>query len=99
MVGIITPWNFPFFVTATKSVAALAAGNAVVVKPSELAPMSTLLMADAAAAAGVPAGILNVVPGTGLEARAVLAAHPDVDFLWFTGSTATGRVLNMLAAD
>ncbi len=99
VVGIITPWNFPFFVAATKTAAALAAGNAVVVKPSELASMTTLLMADAAADAGFPPGILNVVPGTGPEAGAGLAAHPDVDFLSFTGSTGTGRILSKLSAD
>ena len=98
VVGAITPWNFPLYVAVAKIVPALAMGNSVVLKPSELASLSSLRLADLAHAAGMPAGVLNVVPGLGTETGRLLALHMDVDCLSFTGSTATGRVLMQYAA-
>lgn len=91
VVGLVTPWNFPLFTALAKIGPALAAGNAVVLKPSELAPLSALRVADLAAECGLPPGVLNVVPGLGAEAGQALAAHLGVDALSFTGSTLTGQ--------
>ena len=91
VVGAITPWNFPVLNAAMKLAPALAAGNTVVLKPSELSPSSALKLAELALEAGVPEGVLNVVPGLGSTVGAALAAHPGVDMLSFTGSTLTGR--------
>jgi acyl-CoA reductase-like NAD-dependent aldehyde dehydrogenase len=91
VVGAITPWNFPIVNAVYKVAPALAAGNSIVLKPSELSPASALRMAELAIDAGVPEGVLNVVPGLGSTVGQALALHPDVDFLAFTGSTATGR--------
>ena len=87
VVGLVTPWNFPLFTALAKIGPALAAGNAVVLKPSELAPLSALRVADLAAACGLPPGVLNVVTGLGAEAGQALAAHPDVDALSFTSAS------------
>jgi len=97
VVGAITPWNFPIANAALKVGPALAAGNTVVLKPSEVAPSSALKLAELAIAAGLPEGVLNVVPGLGGTVGAALALHPDVDLLSFTGSTATGRRIMELA--
>jgi acyl-CoA reductase-like NAD-dependent aldehyde dehydrogenase len=91
VVGAIIPWNFPTAIAAYKCGAALAAGNTVVLKPSELSPSSALKFAELAMEAGVPEGVLNVVPGLGPTVGTALALHPDVDVLSFTGSTITGR--------
>lgn len=99
VVGAITPWNFPLFVALGKVGAALATGNCVVLKPSEIAPLACLRLADLATEAGLPSGVLNVVPGLGPEAGRALASHLDVDMLSFTGSTATGRALMQAAAE
>ncbi len=93
VVGAIVPWNFPLMIAAWKLGPALAAGNSVVLKPSERSPLSALRLAELAGEAGVPAGVLNVLPGYGDEAGRALALHPDVDSLAFTGSTAVGRTL------
>lgn len=93
VVAAITPWNFPVYVALFKVVAALAMGNAVVLKPSELASLGCLRLADLALDAGLPPGVLNVVPGRGETAGRALALHGDVDALTFTGSTATGQRL------
>ncbi len=93
VVGAITPWNFPMVNAVYKLGPALAAGNTVVLKPSELAASSALRIAELALDAGVPEGVLNVVPGVGSTVGAALAQHADVDMLSFTGSTATGRRL------
>jgi len=93
VVGAITPWNFPSVNAVFKFGPALAAGNSVVLKPSELSPSSALKLAELALEAGVPEGVLNVVPGLGPTVGAALARHPDVNLLSFTGSTATGRKL------
>jgi aldehyde dehydrogenase (NAD+) len=91
VVGQIVPWNFPLMFTSWKMAPALAAGNAIVIKPSELTPLSTLRIAELMHEAGFPAGVVNVVPGYGNTAGARLADHPDIGKIAFTGSTATGR--------
>ncbi|MFE2598240.1 aldehyde dehydrogenase family protein [Streptomyces sp. NPDC059396] len=99
VVGAITPWNFPLQQTATKVVPALLAGNTVVLKPSELAPLSARILAEVAAEAGLPAGVLNVVHGTGPVVGEAIAAHPGVDMVSFTGSTRAGKRVSVVAAD
>jgi aldehyde dehydrogenase (NAD+) len=99
VVGAITPWNYPLHQIVAKVAAALAAGCPVVLKPSELTPLVAYLLADAAEEAGVPPGVLNLVPGTGPVVGAAIAGHPDVDLVSFTGSTATGRAVAHAAAD
>jgi aldehyde dehydrogenase (NAD+) len=99
VVGAITPWNYPLHQVVAKVAAALAAGCTVVLKPSELTPLVAYLLFDAADDAGLPAGVLNLVTGTGPEVGAAIAGHPDVDMVSFTGSTATGRAISHAAAD
>ena len=99
VVGAITPWNYPLHQVVAKVGAALAAGCTVVLKPSELTPLVAYLLFDAADEAGVPAGVLNLVTGTGPEVGAAIAGHPEVDMVSFTGSTATGRAITHAAAD
>jgi succinate-semialdehyde dehydrogenase/glutarate-semialdehyde dehydrogenase len=96
--GLITPWNFPLAQGAKKMAAALAAGCAAVWKPAELTPLVALAMAPVLAEAGLPAGVLQIVPGRGSVVGAVLAAHPAVRVLSLTGSTATGAALMAGAA-
>lgn len=96
--GVILPWNAPAHSFVARSVPALACGNAVVVKPSELSPLSALKLAELAAEAGMPEGLLGVVVGAG-EAGAQLASHPDVGGISFTGSARTGRSVAKLAMD
>ena len=91
VVGQIVPWNFPLMFCGWKLGPALAAGNTVVMKPSELVPLSTLRLCELFEEAGLPPGVLNVVPGYGQRAGARLADHPDIGKISFTGSTATGR--------
>jgi acyl-CoA reductase-like NAD-dependent aldehyde dehydrogenase len=93
VVAAITPWNFPLAIAAMKSAAALAAGNSVVLKPSEVSPLSALMLARHAAEAGLPAGTFNVLPGLGSTIGAALARHRDVDMISFTGSTETGKAI------
>jgi aldehyde dehydrogenase (NAD+) len=93
VVGQITPWNFPLMFTSWKLGPALAAGNTVVYKPSELTPLTSLAVAELIQQAGFPAGVVNMVPGTGAAAGAALARHPDVAKISFTGSTAVGRTV------
>ena len=98
--GAIIPWNFPMLMAAWKVAPALAAGCTMVLKPSELTPLSALELADIAAAADLPAGALNVVTGLGKDAGAPLAEHPLVDKLAFTGSVPTGsRIMQAAARD
>lgn len=96
--ALITPWNAPFMLTTWKVGPALAAGDTVVVKPPEWAPMTCSMMADIATEAGIPPGVLNVVQGIGEEAGAALAAHPDIDRLSFTGSTDTAKLIGQSTA-
>ncbi|MDT4816175.1 NADP/NAD-dependent aldehyde dehydrogenase PuuC [compost metagenome] len=91
VVGQIVPWNFPLMFTSWKMGPALAAGNTVVIKPSEITPLSTLRIAELMREVGFPDGVVNVVPGYGHSAGQRLAEHPDVGKIAFTGSTATGR--------
>ncbi len=93
VVAAITPWNFPLLLAAAKLGPALATGNTVVVKPSELTSLSTLRLAELALEAGIPPGVVNIVTGYGLEAGRALASHPAVRKIAFTGSTAAGRTL------
>jgi acyl-CoA reductase-like NAD-dependent aldehyde dehydrogenase len=96
--AVITPWNAPLMLTTWKVGPALAAGNTLVVKPPEWAPLTCSLLADIAHEAGVPAGVLNIVQGIGEEAGAALVAHRDVDRISFTGSTDTARLIGEAAA-
>lgn len=89
--GFITPWNFPLYQLAAKAGSALAAGCTIVHKPSELTPLSAYIFAEATIEAGLPTGVFNLVPGTGPEVGAALAAHPGIDVVSFTGSTGVGR--------
>jgi gamma-glutamyl-gamma-aminobutyraldehyde dehydrogenase len=91
VVGAIVPWNYPMLMASWKLGPALAAGNSVVLKPSERSPLTALRMAELALEAGLPEGVLNVVPGFGDEAGEALALHMDVDAIGFTGSTRVGR--------
>jgi len=93
VIGAIVPWNFPLLMACWKLAPALAMGNSVVLKPSEKSPLSAIRFAALAAEAGIPEGVLNVLPGTGKGAGEPLALHMDVDGLVFTGSTAVGRRL------
>jgi len=97
VIGAICPWNFPSVNAVIKFAPALAAGNTVVLKPSELSSSSALRLAELAIQAGLPEGVLNVVPGMGSTVGAALALHTDVDLLSFTGSTVTGRKIMELA--
>ncbi|MEV4481903.1 aldehyde dehydrogenase family protein [Micromonospora coxensis] len=99
VVGAITPWNYPLHQVVAKLAPALAAGCPVVLKPSELTPLVAYLLFDAIDEAGFPPGVVNLVTGTGPQVGAAIAAHPDVDMVSFTGSTATGRQISHLAAD
>jgi acyl-CoA reductase-like NAD-dependent aldehyde dehydrogenase len=99
VVGAITPWNSPLLLMTWKLAPALAAGCTVVVKPSEHSPASTLAFAQVLHEAGFPDGVFNVVAGSGRELGAALAAHPGVDKVAFTGSTATGRAVARAAAE
>ncbi|HXD62543.1 MAG TPA: aldehyde dehydrogenase family protein [Lacisediminihabitans sp.] len=99
VVAAITPFNFPLILSSTKIAPALAAGNTVVHKPSSDTPLSALLMADILAEAGVPAGVFNVVTGSGAVIGDRLLQHPDVDKVAFTGSTEIGRRAASLAGE
>ncbi|TCL67259.1 aldehyde dehydrogenase family protein [Rhizobium sp. BK251] len=98
VVSIITPWNFPFLIVSQKLPFALAAGCTAVVKPSELTSGSTLLLGEILMEAGVPAGVVNIIVGTGAEAGVPMTSHPDVDMVSFTGSTGVGRLTMANAA-
>ena len=97
VVAAVIPWNFPLDMAAWKLAPALAAGNSVVLKPAEQSPLSALRLAELALEAGVPPGVLNVVPGYGDEAGRALGLHPDVDSLAFTGSTEVGKMFQSYA--
>jgi acyl-CoA reductase-like NAD-dependent aldehyde dehydrogenase len=97
VVGAIVPWNFPLIMAAWKIGPILAAGNSLVLKPSEKSPLSAIRLGQIAAEAGIPDGVFNVVPGLGMPAGKALALHMDVDAIAFTGSTATGRSIMQYA--
>jgi len=93
VVGAVVPWNFPTYVAIQKLAPALAVGNSMVIKPSELSSRSAIRIAELAIEAGVPEGVLNVVPGLGSTAGKALALHADVDMVTFTGSTTVGKLV------
>ncbi|MBS7538030.1 aldehyde dehydrogenase family protein [Ancylobacter lacus] len=97
--ALITPWNWPLNQIVCKVAPAIAAGCTVVLKPSEIAPISGIVFAEVMEAAGVPAGVFNMVNGTGPEVGQVMAGHPDVDMVSFTGSTRAGIIVAKTAAD
>jgi gamma-glutamyl-gamma-aminobutyraldehyde dehydrogenase/4-guanidinobutyraldehyde dehydrogenase/NAD-dependent aldehyde dehydrogenase len=97
VIGVIVPWNYPMIMAAWKIAPALAAGNSVVLKPSEKSPLTALRLAELALEAGIPPGIFNVVPGFGPEAGSPLALHMDVDCIAFTGSTRVGKQIHVMA--
>lgn len=96
--GFITPWNWPINQIACKVAPALATGCTMVLKPSELAPLSAIVWAEICAAAGVPAGVFNLINGDGLTVGSAIARHPDIDMVSFTGSTRAGIEVAKLAA-
>jgi acyl-CoA reductase-like NAD-dependent aldehyde dehydrogenase len=99
VVGCITPWNYPLHQVVAKIAPAMAAGCTVVLKPAELAPLSALMLADAAHEIGLPAGVLNIVCGAGRVVGEALVSHPDVDMVSFTGSLQAGRRVGSLAGE
>jgi acyl-CoA reductase-like NAD-dependent aldehyde dehydrogenase len=99
VVAAITPWNYPLQQVVAKVAPALAAGCTVVLKASEIAPLTAFMLAEIAADAGLPAGVLNVITGTGATAGEGLVLHPLVDQISFTGSTRAGRRISQLAAE
>ncbi|NMI00256.1 aldehyde dehydrogenase family protein [Pseudonocardia acidicola] len=99
VVGAITPWNYPLHQIVAKVAPALLAGNTVVLKPTEIAPLTAAILAEAAAEAGLPGGAFNVVHGTGPVVGEAVAAHPDIDMVSFTGSTRAGKRVSVVASD
>lgn len=99
VVGMITPWNWPLNQIACKVAPAIAAGCTMVLKPSEVAPLNAIIFAEVMHAAGVPAGVFNLVNGDGVSVGAPLSQHPDVDMISFTGSTRAGVLIAKAAAD
>lgn len=99
VVGAITPWNYPLHQVVAKVAAALAAGCTVVLKPSEVAPLSAFALAEVFEQIGLPAGVFNLVTGLGPVVGEALARHPDVDMVSFTGSTQAGKRVMAVAAD
>ena len=96
--ALITPWNFPLMILAWKLAPALATGNTVVIKPSEVTPLTSLALVSLCAEAGFPPGVVNIVTGDG-SVGDLLARHPDVDHLSYTGSTAVGRLITKASAE
>lgn len=99
VVGSISPWNYPLQMAAWKILPAVAAGNTIVLKPSEMTPGTSVMFAEAATQAGIPAGVINIVTGTGPVAGEALVRHPQVRMTSFTGSTAVGRHIMGIAAE
>jgi acyl-CoA reductase-like NAD-dependent aldehyde dehydrogenase len=98
VLGAITPWNYPLNQIAAKVAPALAAGCTVVLKPSEVVPLNAFILAEVIEAAGLPAGVFNLITGTGPEVGEAIAGHPGVDMVSFTGSTRAGRRVSELAS-
>jgi acyl-CoA reductase-like NAD-dependent aldehyde dehydrogenase len=99
VIGAVIPWNFPLYLAAYKLGPALATGNSVVLKPADQTPLTALRVAELAREAGLPDGVLNVIPGLGTTAGAALGLHPDVDCIAFTGSPAVARHFMRYSAD
>ena len=98
VVGCISPWNLPLYLFTWKIAPALATGNTVVAKPSEITPMTAYLLSEICIEAGLPAGVLNIVHGYGHEAGSAMSSHPSIKAISFTGGTATGREIAKVAA-
>ncbi len=98
VVACITPWNYPLHQVVLKVAPALAAGCTVVLKPSELAPLTAFLLAEVIDDVGLPAGVFNLITGVGAETGEALVAHPEIDMISFTGSTRAGRRISEVAA-
>ena len=90
MVGLVLPWNFPLLMAAWKLAPALAAGCSCLLKPAEQTPLTAIKLAELATEAGVPPGVLNIVPGLGETTGQAIGRHPDIDVVSFTGSTEVG---------
>ncbi|MFT7755820.1 UNVERIFIED_CONTAM: aldehyde dehydrogenase family protein, partial [Salmonella enterica subsp. enterica serovar Enteritidis] len=99
VVGAVIPWNFPLAITAVKIGPVLAGGNSIVIKPAEQTPLTALRLAALAAEAGIPDGVINVLPGYGETSGQALGRHRDVDCLSFTGSTEVGGYFLKYAAE
>jgi len=100
VVGSVSPWNYPLQMAMWKVLPAISAGNTIVLKPAELTPITSMMLAEDCAAAGIPAGVVNVVAGAGPVAGEALMSHPDVNMVSFTGSTAVGkRVMELATKD
>ena len=99
VVAAVVPWNYPILMAAWKIAPALVVGNSVVLKPSEKSPLTALRLGDLALEAGIPAGVLNIVPGYGTEAGSPMALHMDVDCIAFTGSTGVGKKIQVMAGE
>ncbi|CAG9767702.1 unnamed protein product [Ceutorhynchus assimilis] len=97
--GLVTPWNYPLMMLSWKMAACLAAGNTVVIKPAQVSPLTALKFAELSVKAGIPPGVINVVPGKGSEAGNAVAHHPQVRKLGFTGSTEVGQVIMKSCAE
>jgi aminomuconate-semialdehyde/2-hydroxymuconate-6-semialdehyde dehydrogenase len=98
VVGLITPWNLPLYLLSWKTAPALAMGNSIVAKPSEITPMTASVLAEVIAAAGAPAGVFNLVHGLGPDVGAPIVSHPAIRGISFTGGTATGKTVATAAA-
>lgn len=98
VISIITPWNFPFWILSQKLPFALAAGCTCVIKPSEMTPSTTVMLGELLIEAGLPAGVVNIVLGFGQPVGALMAEHPHVDMVSFTGSTAVGKAISAAAS-
>ncbi|MGA0616468.1 aldehyde dehydrogenase family protein [Paracoccus sp. KR1-242] len=99
VIGLITPWNWPMNQVTLKVIPAILTGNTVVLKPSEIAPLSSMLFAEIVDEAGLPKGVFNLVNGDGLGVGTQLSVHPDVEMISFTGSTRAGIAISKAAAD
>ena len=98
VIGAIIPWNYPLMMAAWKVAPALATGNTLVLKPASATPLTAIRFGELALEAGIPAGVLNIVPGPGDEVGEAIAAHPGIDKVAFTGETSTGRRIAAAAA-
>lgn len=99
VVGAVVPWNFPFYLACLKLAPALATGNSVILKPAEQSPLSTIYLAQLASEAGIPDGVLQVIPGFGETAGKAIGLHPEIDMVSFTGSTEVGKLFLKYSAD
>ncbi|GLH15904.1 Probable methylmalonate-semialdehyde dehydrogenase [acylating], mitochondrial [Gryllus bimaculatus] len=97
--GLVTPWNYPLMMLSWKMASCLAAGNTVVMKPAQVSPLSALKFAELSILAGIPPGVINILPGKGSETGNAIANHPDIRKLGFTGSTSVGQVIMRSCAD